>query len=83
MKRSSERVILICESCGERLVLGGADEVWLSASTVFECGCGNGVSLASRLDQAPLVERTEEIANGSASAASAMRVSPRGRVTPW
>ncbi len=51
--RSAEarRVVLICEECGERLVLGGPEEVWLSTRTLFECECGKGVSLASRLDE--------------------------------
>jgi hypothetical protein len=50
MRRSSRRVILICEECGERLVLGGPEEVWLSTRTRFECGCGEEVSLATRLE---------------------------------
>ena len=55
MGRSSGRVILECEECGERLVLGDPDEVWLSTRTLFECECGHYVSLASRLEEA---ERT-------------------------
>ena len=50
MGRSSRRVILICEECGERLVLGEPEEVWLSTRTRFECECGEAVSLASRLE---------------------------------
>ena len=49
MRCSSERVILVCEQCGERLVLGEPEEVWLSMRTHFECECGRKVSLASRL----------------------------------
>jgi hypothetical protein len=49
MKCSGEHVILVCEQCGERLVLGEPEEVWLSTRTVFECECGRYVSLASRL----------------------------------
>ncbi len=45
------RVVLICEECGERLVFGGPEEVWLSTPTLFECECGKGVYLASRLDE--------------------------------
>jgi hypothetical protein len=55
MGRSSGRVILECEECGERLVLGDPDEVWLSTRTLFECECGHEVSLASRLEE---TERT-------------------------
>jgi hypothetical protein len=49
------RVVLVCEECGERLVLGDPDEVWLSTRTLFECECGHDVSLASRLEE---TERT-------------------------
>jgi hypothetical protein len=53
MGRSGEpgRVVLRCEECGERLVLGGPEEVWLSTRTVFGCECGKDVSLASRLEE--------------------------------
>jgi hypothetical protein len=53
MGRTSGRVILICEECGERLVLGDPEEVWLSTRTLFECECGYDVSLASRLEGNP------------------------------
>ena len=46
---SAKRVILVCEECGERLVLADPPSVWLSRGTVFECECGKGVTLASRL----------------------------------
>ena len=50
MRRSSRRVILICEECGEKLLLGEPEEVWLSTRTRFECECGEAVSLGSRLE---------------------------------
>ncbi len=50
MGRLSERVVLMCEECGERIVLGDPDEVWLSTRTLFECECGHNVSLANRLE---------------------------------
>jgi hypothetical protein len=59
MGRSSGRVILVCEQCGERLVLGEPEEVWLSERTLFECECGRDVSLASRLEEPPRVESYE------------------------
>lgn len=46
-----ERVILICEDCGERTVLGGPLEVWLSGNTLFECGCGERLTLSDQLEQ--------------------------------
>ena len=56
---SSGRVILVCEQCGERLVLGEGEEVWLSTRTLFECECGWEVSLASRLEEPTQVESYE------------------------
>jgi hypothetical protein len=50
MGRLSEHVVLLCEECGERIVLGDPDEVWLSTRTLFECECGHNVSLANRLE---------------------------------
>jgi len=45
------RVILVCEECGERTVLGGPLSVWYSESTHFGCECGRELTLADRLDQ--------------------------------
>ncbi len=51
MNDSSRRVILVCEECGERTVLGGPLSVWYSKSTRFGCECGIRLTLADRLDQ--------------------------------
>jgi hypothetical protein len=51
MNGSSRKVILVCEECGERTVLGGALSVWYSQSTHFGCECGRELTLADRLDQ--------------------------------
>ena len=51
MKRTSGRVMLICEECGQTLVLGEPEEVWLSTRTRFECECGKDVSLANRTEK--------------------------------
>jgi hypothetical protein len=51
MNGSSRKVILVCEGCGERTVLGGALSVWYSQSTHFGCECGRELTLADRLDQ--------------------------------
>ena len=48
---SSRRVILVCEECGERTVLGEPLSVWCSESTHFGCECGRRLTLADRLDQ--------------------------------
>jgi hypothetical protein len=51
---SSRRVILICDECGEKVVLGGPESVWRSARTFFECECGRLLTLADREDEARL-----------------------------
>ena len=51
MNGSSRRVILVCEECEERTVLGGPLSVWYSKSTRFGCECGRELTLADRLDQ--------------------------------
>jgi hypothetical protein len=60
MNGSSRRVILVCEECGERTVLGGPLSVWYSKSTRFGCGCGRELTLADRLDQ-PGVGRARDV----------------------
>ena len=48
--RTSRRVILVCQDCGERTVLGEPLAVWCSGSTRFGCACGRELTLANRLD---------------------------------
>jgi hypothetical protein len=50
-------VVLVCEECGERVVLAGPLSPWRSEDAVFECGCGEGLTLADRLE-----EETTELA---------------------
>jgi hypothetical protein len=50
MEDSERDIILVCEVCGERTVLGGPLSVWRSESTTFGCGCGEQLTLADRLD---------------------------------
>jgi hypothetical protein len=50
-------VVLVCEECGERVVLAGQLSAWRSEHATFECGCGEGLTLADRLD-----EKTTELA---------------------
>jgi len=51
MNGSSRRVVLVCEECGDRTVLGGVLSVWYSESTRFGCECGRELTLADRLDR--------------------------------
>jgi ribosomal protein L37AE/L43A len=50
MERSFRNVVLLCEECGERTVLGGPLSVWRCGSTSFECGCGAQLTLSDQLD---------------------------------
>ncbi len=50
MEDSDRDIILVCEVCGERTVLGGPLAVWRSESTTFGCECGERLTLADRLD---------------------------------
>jgi hypothetical protein len=47
---STKNVVLACEVCEERMVLGGPLSVWRSESTTFACECGEQLTLADRLD---------------------------------
>jgi hypothetical protein len=64
MNSSSRRVILVCEECGERMVLGGPLSVWYSESTRFGCECGRELTLADRLDQ-QRVSRAGDVTNAA------------------
>ena len=50
MEGSTRNVVLACEVCGERTVLGGPFSVWCSESITFGCECGEQLTLADRLD---------------------------------
>ncbi len=50
MSYCSKQIVLICENCGERLVLAGPKEVWRSESTLFECECGEQLTLTSHVE---------------------------------
>ena len=43
--------ILVCEDCGERMVLEGPISVWLSGGTSFECECGQRLAPSGRLER--------------------------------
>jgi len=50
MEGSVRNVVLLCEGCGGRTVLGGPLSVWRSGSTSFECECGARLELSHQLD---------------------------------
>jgi hypothetical protein len=43
--------ILVCEDCGERMVLDGPISVWLSGGISFECECGKRLAPSGRLER--------------------------------
>ena len=45
------QVVLLCEECGEKVVLGGPESVWRSARTFFECECGQLLTLADQEEE--------------------------------
>ena len=51
MAGRSRSVILVCEECGDRVVLFGPLSAWRSEGAVFECECGKGLTLADRLGE--------------------------------
>ncbi len=65
MNGPSRRVILVCEECGERTVLGEPLSVWCSSTTHFGCECGRQLTLADRLAQ-QRISRVEDVANVAA-----------------
>jgi hypothetical protein len=58
MEGSFRNVVLMCEECGERTVLGGPLSVWRCGSTSFECGCGAHLTLSDQLDPTESETRT-------------------------
>ena len=48
----SERIVLGCEACGERVVLLGREDEWYSEGrSFFACQCGAKLALADRIGQ--------------------------------
>jgi hypothetical protein len=54
-------VVLLCEECGERIVLGGPLSVWSCGSTSFGCGCGAQLTLSDQLDPPGAEEQAEPL----------------------
>ena len=57
MEGSVRNVVLVCEGCARRTVLGGPLSVWRSGSTSFECECGAQLTLSQQLDHTEANER--------------------------
>jgi hypothetical protein len=50
MEGSVRNVVLACEECGGRTVLGGPLSVWRSGSTSFGCECGAKLTLSHQFE---------------------------------
>ena len=61
MEGSGQEVVLQCEGCGERIVLGGPVWVWNCGSTSFACGCGARLTLSQQVDLPRAEERAEPL----------------------
>jgi hypothetical protein len=59
MEGSVRNIVLLCEGCGRRTVLGGPLSVWRSGSTSFECECGARLKLSHQLDPLEIDEPPE------------------------
>jgi hypothetical protein len=55
--------ILVCEECGQRVVLDGPLSAWYSGSTPFGCECGEGKPLVA----IPLIPLRQDHQGRSAS----------------
>jgi tRNA G26 N,N-dimethylase Trm1 len=61
LEGSGKNVVLLCEVCGERIVLGGPVWVWNCGSTSFACGCGAQLTLSHQLDHPETKELAEPL----------------------
>ena len=59
MEGSVRNVVLVCEGCRGKTILGGPLSVWCSGSTSFECECGAQLTLSQQLDHSEADEQTE------------------------
>ncbi len=50
-RSSSEQIVLMCEECGEKLIILGPEEDWRSRRTIFVCECRHKVALDSRAEE--------------------------------
>ncbi len=50
-RSSSEQIVLMCEECGEKLIILGPEEDWRSRCAVFVCECRRKVTLDGRTEE--------------------------------
>ena len=52
MQRSSaEQIVLMCEECGEKVILLGSEEEWRSRRAVLVCEEGHKLTLDGRTEE--------------------------------
>ena len=51
MQRSAEQIVLIYDKCREKLILLGSEEEWRSRHAIFQCECGQSLTLDGRADE--------------------------------
>jgi hypothetical protein len=44
-RSSSEQIVLMCEECGEKLIILGPEEDWRSRCAIFVCECRHKLTL--------------------------------------
>jgi hypothetical protein len=50
-RSSSEQMILMCEECGEKLIILGPKEDWRSRCIIFVCECRHKLTLDDQTDE--------------------------------
>jgi hypothetical protein len=51
MQRSAEQIVLVCDKCREKLILLGAEEEWRSRRAVFQCECGQRLTIDGQANE--------------------------------
>jgi hypothetical protein len=50
-RSSSEQIVLMCEECGEKLIILGPEEDWRSRCAIFACEEGHKLTLDGLPDE--------------------------------
>jgi hypothetical protein len=51
MERDSEKIVLTCKECGEKLILVGSEEDWRSRHAIFMCEARHKLSFEGQADE--------------------------------
>jgi hypothetical protein len=50
-RSSPEQIVLMCEECGEKLIILGPKEDWPSRCAIFVCECRHKLTLDGHADE--------------------------------